>query len=64
MKKENVFIGYIVKIHNDKWIKSISMDWPKTIVEKLYEFLFADKRTRSRDTSFLGVLKTFTPFKD
>ena len=64
MKKENVFIGYIVKDTDDKWIKSISMDWPKTIVEKLYEFLFAGKRTRSRDTSFLGVLKTFTPFKD
>ncbi len=48
----------------DELVKAILTECTKTSIEKLYKFLNADKRTNVSDTSLLGLLKTFTNFKD
>ena len=63
-KNKNKLIEYLDINGEDEFIRAISKGCTKTSVEKLYEFLNADKRTRVSDTSPLGLLKTFTSFRD
>jgi len=63
-KNKNKLIEYLDINGEDEFIRAILKGCTKTSVEKLYEFLNADKRTRVSDTSPLGLLKTFTSFRD
>lgn len=59
---KNKLIKYLDINGEDEFIRAILKGCTKTSVEKLYEFLNAEKRTMVTDTSFLGLLKTFTSF--
>ena len=61
-KNKNKLIKYLDINGEDEFIRAILKGCTKTSVEKLYEFLNAEKRTRVSDTSPLGLLKTFTSF--
>ena len=63
-KNKNKLIKYLDINGEDAFIRAILKGCTKTSVEKLYEFLNAEKRTRVPDTSLLGLLKTFTSFRD
>lgn len=61
-KNKNKLIKYLDINGEDEFIRAILKGCTKTSVEKLYEFLNAEKRTMVTDTSFLGLIKTFTSF--
>ena len=61
-KNKNKLIEYLDINGKDEFIRAILKGCTKTSVEKLYEFLNAEKRTMVTDTSPLGLLKTFTSF--
>ena len=63
-KNENKLIKYLNINGEDEFIRTILKGCTKTSVEKLYEFLNAEKRMRIPDTSPLGLLKTFTFLKN
>ena len=63
-KNKNKLIKYLGTKAENELTKAILIGCTKTNVEKLYEFLNADKRRNIFDSSILGIIKTFTNFKD
>ena len=63
-KNKNKLIRYLVTEAENELIKVILRECTKTSIEKLYEFLNADKRRNVFDSSILGIIKRFTNFKD